>query len=164
MNIGIIISVIVVIVIAWWWFVGRNTPKYPPLVIDDDDPLMIEAMEKAKSTTDDFVKLLSGEYSEAQVKIPFTSSSGVIEHLWAEVLEHKSENLSVRYYTPPVSHEGKLARLHKHSMQEIEDWVVILTNGKIHGGFTQRVMLIRGRELWGELPSELAEQESRYVA
>ena len=164
MSIGLIIAVLVVLAAAWWWFIGRNTPKYLPLEISDDDPLMLEAMEKAKSTTNQFLELLSGEYSEAQVKVPFTSSSDVVEHLWAEVIDAKKSVLSVRYYTPPVTHEGDLDRLHEHNISEIEDWVVILENGKIHGGFTQRVMFQRGREQWGELPPELAKQESQYVA
>lgn len=164
MSIGLIISVLVVLVAAWWWIINRNKPKYPPLEISDDDPLMLEAMKKAKITTNQFLELLSGKYSEAQVKVPFISSSGVVEHLWAEVLEVKENVLSVRYYTPPVTHEGRLGRLHEHSIAEIEDWVVILDNGKIHGGFTQRVMFKRGRDQWGELPPELAKQESRYVA
>ena len=164
MSFELIIAVLVVLAGAWWWFIGRNIPKYPALEINDDDPLMLESMEKAKSTTNQFLELLSDKYSEAQVKVPFTSSSDVIEHLWAEVLEVKKNVLSVRYYTPPVTHEGKLERIHEHNIAEIEDWVVILENGKIHGGFTQRVMFKRGREQWGELPPELSEQESRYVA
>ena len=153
-----------VLTTAWWWFIGRNSPKFPPLEISDDDPLMLEALEKAKVTANKFLELLSGEYSEAQVKVPFTSSAGEIEHLWAEVLAVNESVLSVRYYTPPVTHTGKLDRLHEHEITEIEDWVVILQSGKIHGGFTQRVMFKRARELWGELPPELAEQESQYVA
>lgn len=163
MSIGFIFVVFVALLAAWWWFIGRNKPKYPPLEIDDNDPLMLEAMEEAKSTIAKFLVLLSREYSEAQIKVPFTTSSGVVEHLWAEVLEVKENILSVRYYTPPMTHEGELARLHNHNISEIEDWVVILANGKIHGGFTQRVMFKRGREQWGDLPPELAAQESRYL-
>ena len=163
MSIGIIIIVTIFLALVWWWFIGRNSPKYPPLEIDENDPLMIEAMTKAKSTANDFLKLLAGDFSEAQVKVPFTSSTGVVEHLWAEVLENENGRLSVRYLTPPVTHEVKLSRLHKHEISEIEDWVIILNDGKIHGGFTQRVMFRRGREQWGQLPLELAEQESKYV-
>ena len=155
MEIGVSIEIIVLVVVisvgAFWWFIGRNTPKYPPLEFSDDDPLMTEAMEKAKLTSHEFIRLLSGEFSEAQVKVPFTSSSEVVEHLWAEVLDYKDGIFSVRYYTPPVTHEGELARLHKHQIAEIEDWVVILKSGNIHGGFTQRAMFKRGREQWGDI-------------
>jgi uncharacterized protein YegJ (DUF2314 family) len=164
MSIGLVSIVLVIFAFSWWWFIGRNTPKYPPLDISDDDPLMQEAIENAKSTINQFIELLSGEYSEAQIKVPFTSSSGAIEHLWAEVLEIKEGVLRVRYYTPPVTHEGMLERLHEHNTTEIEDWIVILNSGEIHGGFTQRVMFKRGREQWGELPPELMKQESKYVA
>lgn len=164
MSFELLIGFVVVSIVAWWWFIGRNKPKYPPLEIDDDDPLMLEAIQQANSTIPSFLELLSKKHSEAQVKVPFTSSSGVVEHLWAEVLGAEGSVLELRYYTPPVTHEGKLDRVHKHNISEIEDWVVILEDGKIHGGFTQRVMFERGKEQWGELPPELAEQESRYVA
>lgn len=164
MTIGILIIVLLLLAAAWWWFIGRSTPKFAPLNISDDDPLMIEALEKAKSTSGNFLDLLSEEYFEAQIKVPFLSSSGETEHLWAEVLKLEGSVLNVRYYTPPVTHTGKLDRLHNHDVSEIEDWVVILNSGKIHGGFTQRVMFQRAREQWGGLPKELAEQESQYVA
>ena len=110
------------------------------------------------------VAIHSGEYEEAQVKVPFISSEGLVEHLWAEVLEVGEKTLSVRYYTPPVTHSGKLERLHEHNLNEIEDWVVINKHGEIHGGFTQRVMFEHARRQWGDLPPELAQQESKYVA
>ena len=163
MKIGLILGLLIVVLAVLWWFVGRNTPNFPPLEISEDDPLMLEAMEKAKSTIGEFLELLNGEYSEAQVKVPFTSSSEVVEHLWAEVIEINDNVLSVLYYTPPVTHDGKLDRVHKHDIAEIEDWAVFMKNGKIHGGFTQRVMFKLGREQWGELPPELEHQESLYV-
>jgi uncharacterized protein YegJ (DUF2314 family) len=164
MYTGIVASVVVGVIIAWSFIGRRNVPKYPPLKISDEDPLMIEARQKAKSTTKNFLELIAGEYSEAQIKVPFITSSGMTEHLWAEVLKHEGDILSVRYYTPPVTHTGKLERLHSHNISEISDWVVILKNGMIHGGLTQRVMFQRGKEQWGQLPPELLEQESKYVA
>lgn len=99
MNIGIIFTVVVFLAVCWWWFIGRNRSKYPPLEIADDDPLMLEALDKAKATISKFKELLSGEYEEAQVKVPFTTSEGLIEHLWAEVLGVNKKTLRVRYYT-----------------------------------------------------------------
>jgi uncharacterized protein YegJ (DUF2314 family) len=54
--------------------------------------------------------------------------------------------------------------VHEHPIEDVEDWAAFTHKGEIHGGYTQRLMFSRARELWGELPRELAEQESRYVA
>lgn len=165
MNIAITILIVVGLILLWWWFVGRNTPKYPPLDMKDDDPLMLEAIGKAKNSIGKFRELYkSGGFSDVQIKIPFLTNNDVTEHLWAEVLELNDDEVKVRYLTPPVTHTGKLERIHAHSIQEIEDWVVFAKSGDIFGGYSQRVMFVRGREQWGSLPPELEAQESKYVA
>ena len=165
MNIVIIILILAALAVIWWWLFGRNTPKYPPLEIKDDDPLMLEAINKAKSTVDELRRLYTeGNATDVQVKVPFLSSSETTEHLWAEVLEIQNEEIKVRYLTPPVTHKGKLERIHIHKISDIEDWAVFMKSGNIYGGFTQRVMFKRGREKWGSLPPELEKQESKYVA
>jgi uncharacterized protein YegJ (DUF2314 family) len=159
----LIVAALVVLRVLWWWFVGRNVPKYPPLAIDDNDAAMLAASEKARGSLDRFRALFEARPKESQVKIPFATSGGQIEHLWAEVLNFSEASLTVRYLTPPVSHSGKLERVHDHPMSDIEDWVVIDQQGQIHGGYTQRVMFERAREEWGRLPPELEIQASRYV-
>lgn len=167
MAIVIVLSIVaglVVLRVLWWWFVGRNIPKYPPLVIDDGDPAMLSAQAKAQESLDRFRALFESEAKESQVKVPFATNGGQIEHLWAEVLRLGEASVTVRYLTPPVSHTGKLDRVHEHPVSEVEDWVVVDRLGQIHGGYTQRVMFERAREQWGRLPPELEKQASRYVA
>jgi uncharacterized protein YegJ (DUF2314 family) len=159
-----IVVALVVIRVLWWWFVGRNVPKYPPLTIDDNDPAMLAAYEKARGSLDRFRALFDSGPKESQVKIPFATNGGQIEHLWAEVLKFSAASMTVRYLTPPVSHTGKLERVHDHPISDIEDWVVIDQQRQIYGGYTQRVMFERAREEWGGLPPELEKQASRYVA
>jgi uncharacterized protein YegJ (DUF2314 family) len=158
-----IVATLVALRLIWWWFVGRNIPKYPPLAIDDNDPAMLAAQEKARASLDRFRALFDEKPKESQVKIPFATSSGQLEHLWAEVLKLSQTSMTVRYLTPPVSHTGKLERVHDHALSDIEDWVVIDQQDQIQGGYTQRVMFERAREEWGGLPPELEKQASRYV-
>ena len=162
-----ILSIVVAIValrLLWWWFIGRNVPKFPPLAIDDNDPAMLIAREQARNSIDQLRVLIASDVKESQVKVPFKTNGGQIEHLWAEVLNIDESSITVRYLTPPVSHTGKLERVHKHPISDIEDWAVINLRDQIHGGYTQRVMFQRAREQWGGLPPELEEQASRYVA
>jgi len=150
--------------VLWWWFVGRNVPRYPPLAIDDDDPAMVAATAKARASLNRFREFVAAGVRESQVKVPFVTSAGEHEHLWAEVLTLTDASITVRYLTPPVSHTGKLERVHEHPISDVEAWLAITDNGEIHGGYTQRVMFERARELWGSLPRELEKQASRYVA
>jgi uncharacterized protein YegJ (DUF2314 family) len=163
-TILLVVAGALVLWVLWWWFVGRNVPKYPPLAIDDDDPAMVAATEKARKSLDRFRELFDAGVKESQVKVPFVTSSGEREHLWAEVLKFGDTSMTVRYLTPPVSHTGTLERVHEHAISDIEDWVAFTHKGEIHGGYTQRVMFERARELWGGLPRELEKQASRYVA
>jgi uncharacterized protein YegJ (DUF2314 family) len=148
--------------IAWWWFVARNRPVLPPLVIDNSDPLMIEAHRKAQDSIPQMLELFSEAKDFTRVKIPFTTNSGETEHLWAELLSVEGSKINVRYMTPPVTHTGKLERLHTHALSDIEDWLVTKDPTKYIGGYSMRVMFQRGRELWGDLPPKLREEEAKY--
>ena len=160
----LIVAALAVSYALWWWFTGRNVPKYPPLAIDENDPAMRSAIEAARGSLDRFRVLFDSKAKESQVKIPFSANTGQIEHLWAEVLRFSEGSVIVRYLTPPVSHTGKLERVHEHPLADIEDWMVIDKHDRIHGGYTQRVMFEQARKQWGGLPPELEKQASRYVA
>jgi uncharacterized protein YegJ (DUF2314 family) len=143
--------------------VARNVPQFPPLSISDDDPLMKEAEKKARGSIEQFRSLVAEYPSSGRVKVPFQTNAAQTEYLWAEVRKLNDRDVEVLYITPPVSHTGKLERIHTHSIDDIVDWAIKLPNGNFVGGFTMRVMFKRGREQWGSLPPDLAAEESKYV-
>ena len=51
----------------------------------------------------------------ARVKVPFVTSSGETEFLWSELLAITDDDMEVRYITPPVTHTGRLERVHRLS-------------------------------------------------
>jgi uncharacterized protein YegJ (DUF2314 family) len=161
-TIALIVASGLFALMAWWWFIARNRPSFPPLVIADDDPLMLEAHRKARESIPRLLELFEGAREATRVKLPFVSSSGETEHLWAELLKVDGQAIDVRYVTPPVTHSGRLERLHTHSIADIEDWIVTRDPDHYIGGYSMRVMFRRGREQWGELPPELAAEESKY--
>ena len=61
-----------------------------------------------------------------------------------------------------MTHTGRLERLHTHRVADLTDWQVELPSGRYAGGFTVRVMFVRGREQWGSLPPELEAEEKKY--
>ena len=97
------------------------------------------------------------------MKVTFVSSAGTTEYLWADLLSLSDTQMEVRYLTPPVTHTGRLERLHTHAIADLEDWQVELPSGTYEGGFTMHAMFTRAREQWGSLPPGLAAEERKYV-
>jgi len=124
---------------------------------------MIEARRKAAESIPQMLELFNGEVGFTKVKVPFVTSSGVTENLWSELLRVEGGTIHVRYETPPVSHTGKLERLHTHALADIRDWVYMKDPKRYLGGYSMRVMFNRGREQWGDLPPELKAEEAKYA-
>jgi uncharacterized protein YegJ (DUF2314 family) len=162
MKFLIIPSLIVAVVFIWWRFFHIARPAVPPLFLDPDDPLMREAMAKAKESITRFRELAAQPNRGIRVKIPFVTSSGTTEYLWAEVLSFRDSQMEVRYLTPPVTHTGRLERLHTHPVSDLVDWQIESESGRYSGGFTMRVMFVRGREQCGTLPPEVEAEEKKY--
>jgi uncharacterized protein YegJ (DUF2314 family) len=154
-----------VFIAALWAFVRwrHPRPEFMPLETKADDPLLLQAMETARSTLPEFLRRLGEPRESAAVKLRFVSSSNQVEHLWAEVLERLGpEELGVRLVTPPVTHTGQLDRLYRCALSDVEDWQIGMSSGQLHGGFTQRAMFAIARRDGVRLPAHLAEQERRY--
>jgi uncharacterized protein YegJ (DUF2314 family) len=150
---------------ALWLFLRWRYPKpdFAPLETKPDDPLLIKAMDDARKSLAEFRALLSGPRESALIKLHFVSSTDQVEHLWAEVVEViNPQELGVRLVTPPVTHSGELDRLHRCTFEDIEDWQVRDSNGKVHGGFTQRAMFAIAKRDGIKLPKKLAELEREY--
>jgi hypothetical protein len=160
----VVLAIVVAVAVyaAWWWFVARNRPVMPPLALAADDPLLVEAVAKAKASIDQFRRLAEVPGSEPRVKIEFVSNSGETEFLWAEVRKLGAEDVEVLYLTPPVTHTGRLERIHTHAMTDVVDWVAKLPTGKLAGGYSMRVMFQRAKEQWGTLPAKLQAEEAKY--
>lgn len=162
MKFLLILIILLVVFLVWWRYFRIARPVVPPLTISPDDPLMNQAIAKAKATIAHFCELVARPHRGAHVKIPFVSSSGETEFLWAEILSLRDSQMEVRYLTPPVTHTGRLERLHTHAVSDLVDWQVEFESGRYEGGYTMRVMFIRGREQWGYLPPKMEAEEKKY--
>ena len=159
-------AIIILVVALGIWIYKRlisPSPKFPPLETDPDDPLLLEAMEKAKSTLPEFQELFGRWPEDAFVKLRFESNTGTVEHLGAHVETIDGNELRVLLVTPPVTHKGHLDRSYVCTFNDVEDWQVTDTPGNIYGGFTQRAMFEIARREGIELPKELKEMELKYV-
>ncbi len=153
-------------IVVGFWIYNRfisPSPEFPPLETDPDDPLLLEAMEKAKSTFSEFRELFEKYPEDAFVKLYFESNSGTVEHLGAHVESIEGNELKVLLITPPVTHKGQLDRSYVCKFNDLEDWQVTDIEGNIYGGYTQRAMFEIAKRESVELPKELMEMESKYV-
>jgi uncharacterized protein YegJ (DUF2314 family) len=157
--IGPMIGVAGWLILSWLF----RRPDFPPMQTSPDDPFMLQAQQKAKASIPQFLNLLRQPKDSALIKLHFVSDTGEVELLWAEVKEVLSDReLGVEMVTPPVTHAGKLDRFYRCKIEDVEDWQVRDTQGKLFGGFTQRAMFAIARRDGVKLPKRLLELERSY--
>ncbi|MES1241187.1 MAG: hypothetical protein ABUT39_06160 [Acidobacteriota bacterium] len=147
--------------LARWW---SSQTEIQPLDISPDDPLMVEAMAEARRSLDRLRELAPRRPGAAHVKVRFAADSGDTEFLWAELRELHEHDMEVFLVNLPATHSEKLERLRTVPLDDLADWQVELEDGRFEGGGTMRVLFLRAREQWGELPPEMVDLERRYSA
>lgn len=162
-SLVLLILGLVVALAVWWRFFRIARPQMPPIALEPDDPLILEATRKATRSIDRLRELMQRPHRSAHAKVRFVSSSDEVEFLWSEIRELRDAEIEVLYTTPPVTHTGRLERVHSHPLSDLVDWQVETTEGLYEGGFSMHAMFIRAREQWGALLPGVAELERRYV-
>lgn len=163
MAIILITLLVAVIGVAICLNIISPRPEFPPLTTNPDDPLLLDAMEKAKSSLPLFFELLEKFPQNALVKLYFVSNTQQVEHLWAEVLSRTGEDgLNVRLVTPPVTHKGHLERLYTCKTADIEDWAVRDDEESIYGGFSEQAMFLIAERDKVNLPDKLLQRKGKY--
>src|SRR5262245_30284766 len=93
---------ILVVVVAFLLYLrgqGRETSINP---IQEDDPKMISARQKARIELPKFRALLTAPHDRAVVKVPVTSSRGVVEWIWGDVRELRDSFVSLHFSSRPA--------------------------------------------------------------
>ena len=106
------------------------------LVREYDESGMDAAIEKARSTVDEFLEVLEkGEADSFSVKAPITDDNGT-EHFWLTDVTHKDgEFMGLVGNDPGIVKNVTYGQPWKIAKEEISDWM--FTRGeKIHGGYT----------------------------
>jgi uncharacterized protein YegJ (DUF2314 family) len=107
---------------------------------------MNAAIEKAKSTVDEFVQAFRAQKpgtKDFYVKKPYRTPSGGIEHMWIDVLEEHQGVLRGRIANEAEeTREVKLGQKVSLNTADISDWKYQDGN-KLIGGFTIRYFVER---------------------
>jgi uncharacterized protein YegJ (DUF2314 family) len=149
-------------VVAAFLAYQRSQSSVPVYEISPDDAEMIAARKKAQETLAELKEAINSGIPTAAVKIPVASSSRTIEYMVGDVIELTDIFVKVQVRGRPVTHSGAFQPVQSFPLREIADWFYELPNGKIRGGFTQRVHFARLRaagKLGGVMKSEATKYE-----
>jgi len=169
----ILIAIVVGVVLLLWQHGRRLSMSYDqsagalvpdPIAISNDDPLMKEATDRARATVGTVRELLPSRPQNCYVKIPFQTSSGAVEHVWAGLISLNDKDITCQILSRPVHHQGDIPSPYYCSASALEDWQVLMPDDTIRGGYTMRVMFQRAKERYGDrMPKDLAVEMQRYV-
>tara|TARA_R110002096_G_scaffold4501_25_gene21224 strand:+ start:25640 stop:26104 length:465 start_codon:yes stop_codon:yes gene_type:complete len=127
-----------------------ESSKPETLVNSYDEAEMDAAVEKARSTVDEFITELKSRSADSfSVKAPITDDNGT-EHFWITDVEYSAGQFSGLIGNDPgIVKNVKFGDPWKLSRDEISDWMY-LRGERIHGGFTIDPLL-------GSYPEDQAE-------
>jgi len=114
--------------------------------VESDDAAMNAAIEKAKSTVNDFLQAFHAQKPGTKdflVKKPYKTPSGQMEHMWIEVQEERDGVLKGRIANEAEeTREVKIGQAVSLKTSEISDWK-FQDGNKLVGGFTIRYFVER---------------------
>jgi hypothetical protein len=100
--------------------------------------------------------------SDLFVKYPLIAKNGEVEHVWGPLLESTHELLKVGLATPPG---GGLKDEPPFTIasSDLEDWQLVLPDGKVRGGFTTQAQIaLTLRSGWAP-PDHVKQMEGKFV-
>jgi uncharacterized protein YegJ (DUF2314 family) len=128
----------------------RKPPIKHITTVEDDDPRMQAAIEKARSSVDQFIQALQKpkrNQSEFSVKMAFTEGSHT-EYIWLTPVRYDGDKFHGVVNNPP----DRLTNVKRGDRASIEvskisDWMYV-ENRKLVGGYTIRVLraILQGEE------------------
>lgn len=114
----------------------KSPPKPETLVEQYDESGMDAAIEKARSSVDEFIETLeAGAADSFSVKAPITDTNGT-EHFWITEVSYKNGSFTGAIGNDPgIVKNVTFGQSWKIKTDEISDWMY-MRGEMIHGGFT----------------------------
>jgi hypothetical protein len=157
---GLVVVVLALFLMGWARkrsLAARGRP------VDTTDPRWTGALEKARSTIPVMRELYAQPGIEVFVKYPLESSSKEIEHVWGQLEGVNETHMSVSLETPLVTGKSPGPPPYKIALADLEDWQVMLPDGRIRGGFTTQLMIAMARESGAAPPAQIAAMKGKFV-
>ena len=130
--------------------------------VDINDPIWVGAIDAAKASRDEMLRLHSQYGAELLVKFPLRAKNGEIEHVWGPLLDSTNDSLKVGLATPPV---GGLDSEPPFILAayDLEDWQLVLPDGMVRGGYTTQAQIALTKKAGWPMPQHVTEMESKFV-
>jgi len=144
---------------AWSRQRGKSQTGQP---VDTSDPLWLGAIAAARASQDQMRQLHEQHGSNLFVKYPLVARNGEVEHVWGALLESTPESLKVGLITPPV---GGLQAEPPFVIASsvLEDWQVVLPDGKVRGGFTTQAQIALTLRSGRPVPDHVRQLEGKFL-
>ncbi|MCE2791303.1 MAG: hypothetical protein ACK493_15115 [Planctomycetota bacterium] len=126
------------------------------MAIDPDSDAWKQALAKTQSSIPLLRDLYSSVSEPILVKYPLASQSGALEHVWGELQELGETDFRASLETPPLSGSPSSPPPFLLPLTALEDWLLVLPDGTIRGGFTTQAELAMAKEQRIPLPAKLA--------
>ncbi len=130
------LSVPIALTCAGWKWLTDTGPGIEEQNIDFDAPELVAAQQHAQELLPEFVEQVKRQTKNALIKFPLRTDSNVIEHIWAQVLGYTDGVFSVSLANVPRTQAGSYENEHDVPEIEIEDWQILLPDGRIKGAYS----------------------------
>jgi hypothetical protein len=156
-----LVAIVVLTLALGLWI--RHRQRARATAIDPGSPEWQTAVYRAQATLPVLRELFPAHPEQTLVKIAVATASGSREHVWAELKALGPDTLTATIVTPlldPGSGTGSDVVV---PLAELEDWHVLLPDGRIRGSFTTQAQIQVCRATSQPIPRDLRDIEGRFV-
>jgi len=128
-------------------FTKRQEPQEGLTYVDESDSLMVRAKKLASENRSMLFNLYKEHPDVTFVRFSFEPVRNRVEHIWGKVISFDSVNVSIQPLRKSGTEDIYYPENLKLLTDSIEDWLVALPDGRIRGGYTSQVMLLKEKEI-----------------
>jgi hypothetical protein len=156
-----LVAILALTVALGYWIRQRQRARVT--AIDPESAEWQAAVTRARTTLPLLRELFPAHPEQTLVKVAVATASGSREHVWAQLRELGSETLRATIVTPVLDPPSGAEKGVVFPLAELEDWHVLLPDGRIRGSFTTRAQIQVCRATGQPIPRELRDVEGRLV-
>ncbi len=143
--------------------------SYPPMYavpVEPGDPDMQRAIDRARREIGRFERGIRDAKKEAYVKYPVSVEDGGVEHVWGLAHSIEKGGVVVTLVNEPVGElvdAGQSSPRGRIPLTEIEDWMLVDTDGKCEGGYSHLALVQIYRRIHGKIPKSYLRDLEAFV-
>jgi hypothetical protein len=156
-----LLGILVLTLALGYWIRLRRAARVT--AIDPESAEWQAAVARARATLPLLRELFPANPEHTLVKVPVSTVSGSCEHVWAQLRELGTDTLTAMIVTPLLDASSSGEKSLVAPLAELEDWHVLLPDGRIRGSFTTRAQIQVCRATEQRIPRRLRDVERRLV-